>query len=92
MTPIDLSNVTFYSNGSPAPNNNQVYYNYGDGTTQQYLLTNHTFTDFSGNPVEYDLVLIAVPEPGAIASLASGLGMLLGLQRFRRRGGRRSTV
>ncbi|MEQ1859831.1 MAG: autotransporter-associated beta strand repeat-containing protein [Chthoniobacteraceae bacterium] len=29
--------------------------------------------------------LISVPEPGALASLIGGLGMLLGLQRFRRR-------
>lgn len=28
--------------------------------------------------------LVAVPEPGALASLVGGLGMLLGLQRFRR--------
>jgi len=35
---------------------------------------------FSGN----DVMLIAVPEPGALASLVGGLGMLLGLQRFRR--------
>lgn len=35
---------------------------------------------FSGNNVN----LIAVPEPGALASLIGGIGMLLGLQRFRR--------
>jgi len=32
-----------------------------------------------------DVALLAVPEPGTFASLAMGLGGLLGLQRFRRR-------
>ena len=38
--------------------------------------------DFGGNSV----ALIAVPEPGSLISLAGGLGMLIGLRRFRRRG------
>lgn len=32
-----------------------------------------------------DVTLLAIPEPGAIASLIGGLGALLGMQRFRRR-------
>jgi len=39
------------------------------------------FTDTTGP----DVALMAVPEPGTIASLCGGIGMLAGLQRFRRR-------
>jgi hypothetical protein len=31
-------------------------------------------------------IFSAVPEPGSFATVLSGLGLLLGLQRFRRRG------
>lgn len=40
---------------------------------------------FGGDGNDVVLTLIAVPEPGALGSLLSGLGMLAGLQRFRRR-------
>ena len=39
--------------------------------------------NFNGNS---QIALIAVPEPGALASLLGGMGMLVGLQRFRRWG------
>jgi hypothetical protein len=39
---------------------------------------------FSGGN-DIALQLMAIPEPGTWATLMSGLGMLMGLQRFRRR-------
>ncbi len=40
--------------------------------------------DYNGGFGETEVQLVAVPEPGALASLIGGMGMLLGLQRFRR--------
>ncbi len=40
-----------------------------------------SYAGSSGN----DIVINAVPEPGSLAGLLSGVGMLAGLQRFRRR-------
>jgi hypothetical protein len=45
--------------------------------------------DYNGGPSLTRVELIAVPEPGALASLVGGMGMLLGLQRFRRWGAKR---
>ena len=42
------------------------------------------FTPGQGNDVALQL-LTAIPEPGSLAAVISGIGMLLGLQRFRRR-------
>jgi autotransporter-associated beta strand protein len=48
------------------------------------------FVGGNGYWIDYDsdgfhVQLVAVPEPGALASLIGGMGMLVGLQRFRRR-------
>jgi len=40
-----------------------------------------TSTEDGGN----DIALVVIPEPGTLVTLAGGLGLLLGLQRFRRR-------
>ncbi len=48
------------------------------------FLTAHPFASIVIDPVNTQ-VLLAVPEPGSIATLLSGLGLLLGMQRFRRR-------
>jgi len=40
----------------------------------------------ASNPNALDLQYLAVPEPGSLVSLLGGLGMLAGLQRFRRGG------
>ena len=45
-----------------------------------------TFAPGTGNDVALEL-MTAVPEPGSAAVLGAGAGLLLGLQRFRRRGG-----
>ena len=42
------------------------------------------FAPGQGNDVAVQL-LTAIPEPGSLAAMLSGLGILLGLQRFRRR-------
>ena len=42
------------------------------------------FTPGLGNDVAVQ-VLTVIPEPGSLAAVISGMGMLLGLQRFRRR-------
>jgi autotransporter-associated beta strand protein len=41
--------------------------------------------DYNGGVASNDVQLVVVPEPTAIASLFSGLGLLVGLQRLRRR-------
>ncbi len=55
------------------------------GSTLFYISGNAYYLDYNGGPLGSDVVLIAVPEPGALASLIGGVGMLLGLQRFRRK-------
>ncbi len=49
------------------------------GSNSQFFQV--SYVGSSGN----DIVLNAIPEPGTLAGLLSGLGMLAGLQRFRRR-------
>ncbi len=68
-----------YANGAliNLPGGYQVQLSYrDDASTPAFELS-------GGNDVS---VLVTVPEPGTLATIASGLGMLLGLQRFRRRG------
>ncbi len=70
-------NAAFDFFGNPTGLNQDITYDYGNGAQQIFRVI---LTD-DGN----DITLVAVPEPGTVATLASGLGMLLGLQRFRRR-------
>ncbi len=58
------------------------------GNTPQVVFGNVTFDiSYASGPTGNDVVLtvVAVPEPGSLAAVISGLGMLVGLQRFRRR-------
>ena len=58
------------------------------GNTPQVVFGNVTFDiSYASGPTGNDVVLtvVAVPEPGSLAAVISGFGMLVGLQRFRRR-------
>jgi hypothetical protein len=92
--PIDLSQFTSFYGQSVAFFGGDISTFYSDPVNPNMIDTQifrlvyvENLTDSGGNP-SYDIQLIAVPEPGTVATLVSGVGMLLGLQRFRR--GRRS--
>jgi autotransporter-associated beta strand protein len=64
-----------------AGNVNAVHFFLNDGTP---LAIDYNYSD-PNFPGVTSVSLVVVPEPGAMASLAGAAGLLLGLQRFRRR-------
>jgi hypothetical protein len=77
---IGALTATYDFYGHPTMIGGDIVYEYDPALHMDPSIFRLVLTD-SGN----DLTLISVPEPGAASSLACGVGLLLGLQRFRRR-------
>ncbi len=73
-----VQGVGLFSYNGAVLGNGATFVANGTGFTQQFQLR---YDGGDGN----DVTLFAIPEPSAAAILLSGMGMLLGLQRFRRR-------
>ena len=85
--PANIGNVFVIINGGYATGDGQfaqgLTYNAGGG----FMFAIDYGVDSTGNPggTDVDLVLTAIPEPGTWAAMLSGFGMLLCVQRIRRR-------
>lgn len=61
-------------------------YNAGDLTPSVFFLDGTPVAiDYDHGPMNNQVALVVVPEPGTALSLAGAAGLMLGLQRFRRR-------
>ena len=86
--PANLNNVYVIISGGYATGTSGQFlqgntYNAGGG----FVFAIDYGVDLAGNPggTGVDLVLTAIPEPGTWAAMLSGFGMLLCVQRLRRR-------
>jgi fibronectin-binding autotransporter adhesin len=81
---------TLISNNGAAPISGGGFLTYNGNTLGEGAVFNVGVQPFqltyAGGVGANDVVLTAVPEPTAFVSMLSGLGVLMGLRRFRRRG------